>query len=139
MMNDLPGVLAEVAAHIGLPGSDFDSDRPVQHSTGHCPTLGRDEDPDFFGEGGRYDKMFEEEDRFREWYRPHNEVCLALLDRSKRGASVALSPACLLRVKRTACGENHAGHPVSSPLVPLGFRFSSSTPPPREKLRGRRG
>ncbi|CBJ33641.1 conserved unknown protein [Ectocarpus siliculosus] len=82
MMEDLPGVLADVAAHIGLPGSDFDSDRPVQHSTGLCPALGRGEDPDFFGEEGRYDKMLEEEDLFREWYRPHNERLFKLLGRS---------------------------------------------------------
>eukprot|EP00903_Cladosiphon_okamuranus_P012420 g11638.t1 len=80
MLLDLAGVLAKVSDHIGLPRHEFRLGQTQQHMTeGGCPSLNRTSDPDFFGEGGRYDQMEKEKDLFREWYRPHNQRLFELL------------------------------------------------------------
>ncbi|CAN0090885.1 unnamed protein product, partial [Ectocarpus fasciculatus] len=77
LYSDFLPTLERAARHLGLPPHDFYYDSKFQHSTGSC----KKDRPQFFGEDGRYDKMLEEEQLFRDWYRPHNERLYSLIGR----------------------------------------------------------
>ncbi|CBJ33642.1 similar to heparan sulfate sulfotransferase [Ectocarpus siliculosus] len=75
LYRDFLPTLERAARHLGLPPHDFYYDSDFQHGTGAC----KDNRPQFFGEDGRYKKMLEQEQLFRDWYRPHNERLYSLI------------------------------------------------------------
>ncbi|CAM9873363.1 unnamed protein product [Ectocarpus sp. 4 AP-2014] len=75
LYRDFLPTLERAARHLGLPAHDFYYDSHFQHSTGAC----KNDRPQFFGENGRYNKMLEQEQLFRDWYRPHNERLYSLI------------------------------------------------------------
>ncbi|CAN0132971.1 unnamed protein product [Scytosiphon promiscuus] len=77
MFSDFVGALDKVTEHIGLPPHSFDYDSRNQHSSSLCETRR----PDLFAKGKRYDRMREDENVFRDWYRPHNQRLSRLLGR----------------------------------------------------------
>ncbi|CAN0005669.1 unnamed protein product [Scytosiphon promiscuus] len=77
MFEDFAGTLEKVTSHIGLPAHEFAYDPTFQHES----TCDSDR-PDLFAAGGRYDRMLEDEQLFREWYRPHNQRLYELLGRT---------------------------------------------------------
>eukprot|EP00904_Undaria_pinnatifida_P000340 jgi/Undpi1/10306/HiC_scaffold_28.g12757.m1 len=80
MFKDFTAVVAAVAEFAGLPEHDFKYDSSHEFKGG-CPKRSRRHGLDFFADGGRYSTMIEEEELFREWYRPHNERLYKLLGR----------------------------------------------------------
>eukprot|EP00904_Undaria_pinnatifida_P000341 jgi/Undpi1/10307/HiC_scaffold_28.g12758.m1 len=81
LLEDFTGVTTAVAKFAGLPQHSFKYDPSNEHKTG-CSIRDHAIGNDFFAEGGRYDMMVDEEELFREWYRPHNERLYKLLDRN---------------------------------------------------------
>eukprot|EP00904_Undaria_pinnatifida_P002702 jgi/Undpi1/12432/HiC_scaffold_5.g02103.m1 len=70
MLKDLTAVVAAVTEFAGMPEHNYTYDSSHEHKTG-CGRL----------KTGRYKKMFEEVELFRDWYRPHNERLYKLLGR----------------------------------------------------------
>ncbi|CAM9814712.1 unnamed protein product [Ectocarpus fasciculatus] len=77
MFGDFTGTLAKVARHVGLPPHDFSYDSRHQHASPPC----EEKHPELFAEGGRYEKMLEDQRVLQEWYRPHNRRLYRLLGR----------------------------------------------------------
>ncbi|CAM9344154.1 unnamed protein product [Ectocarpus sp. 12 AP-2014] len=77
MFRDFTGTLDKVARHIGLPPHRFSYDSRHQHASAPCER----HHPELFAEGGRYQKMLEDQRVLQEWYRPHNERLYRLLGR----------------------------------------------------------
>ncbi|CAM9754238.1 unnamed protein product [Scytosiphon promiscuus] len=80
MFVNFTATVASVAQWAGLPEHEFEYDR--HQFEGTCTGDRRRRHlPDFFAQDGRYEAMLEEEELFREWYRPHNERLESLLGR----------------------------------------------------------
>ncbi|CAM9125949.1 unnamed protein product [Ascophyllum nodosum] len=80
MFKDFTGTVARVAAFGGLPDHKFEYD-PKHEFRGACTSHRQSFDSGFFSKGGKYEAMLEDEELFRDWYRPHNDRLFKLLGR----------------------------------------------------------
>ncbi|CAM9593351.1 unnamed protein product [Laminaria digitata] len=81
LFKDFTAVVTAVAEFAGLPEHHFNYDSSHEFKGAGCDTRKHHRGLDYFADGGRYEKMIEEAELFREWYRPHNERLYELLGR----------------------------------------------------------